>query len=102
MLLGKKIAVLSTVVLLSSSMLSLANASDNKKDGICNDMFREFKVSPEIKSSKGWQRVKAKDALDTYVDDKSKLTYDSKNTLLDCLISSSVNLNSLAHTIGGR
>ena len=54
MLLGKKIAVLSTVVLLSSSMLSLANASDNKKDGICNAMFREFKVSPEIKSSKGW------------------------------------------------
>ena len=102
MLLGKKIAVLSTIVLLSSSMLSLANASDNKKDGICNAMFREFKISPEIKSSKGWQRVKAKDALDTYVDDKSKLTYDSKNTLLDCLISSSVNLNSLAHTIGGR
>ena len=102
MFLGKKFAVLSTAVLLSSSMISLLNASDNKKDGICNAMFREFNVSPEIKSSKGWQRVKAKDALYTYVDDKSKLTYDSKNTLLDCLISSSIDLNSLAHTIGDR
>lgn len=101
-LIGKKFAVLSTVVLLSSVITTSASASDNKKDGICNAMFREFNVSPEIKSSKGWQRVKAKDALDTYVDDKSKLTPDSKNTLLDCLISSSVDLNSLAHTIGDR
>jgi hypothetical protein len=64
-------------------------------------MFKEFNVSPEIKSSKGWKRVKSKDALDTYVD-KTKLTLDSKNTLLDCLISSSVDLNSLSHTIGDR
>ena len=36
------------------------------------------------------------------IKDNEILTYDSKNTLLDCLISSSVDLNSLAHTIGGR
>lgn len=97
MLLGKKTAVMISSLLLSSN---LAFATD-KKDGICNAMFREFNVSPEIKSSKGWQRVKAKDALDTYVD-KTKLTSDSKNTLLDCLISSSVDLNSLSHAIGDR
>lgn len=98
MLLWKKTAVIVSALLLSSNLVFAAD----KKDGICNAMFREFNVSPEIKSSKGWQRVKAKDALDTYVDDKSKLTEDSKNTLIDCLISSSVDLNSLAHTIGDR
>lgn len=99
MLLGKKFliaAVISSVI----SVNSFADVSTDK--GICSNLFREFNISPEIKSSKGWQRVKYKDSIDSYVDDKSKLNSTNKNVLMDCLISSSDDLALLTHTIGGR
>ena len=71
---------------------------------ICQDLFREFDISPEIKSSKGWARVKYKNTLGNYIlpEKKDKLTENKKNVLMSCLINSSVDLASLEHTIGGR
>jgi hypothetical protein len=98
MLSWKKLAIAATLVMVLNPSVYAAD----KGSSICTAMFREFNISPEIKSAKGWQRVKFKDSIDTYVDNKEKLTAENKNELIDCLISSSVDLNSLAHTVGDR
>lgn len=99
MVLGKKLLIAAVI----STVISVNAIADNSSDkGICSKLFREFNVSPEIKSSKGWQRVKYKDSLNSYIEDKSKLNSANKNALMDCLISSSDDLALISHTIGGR
>jgi len=71
---------------------------------ICHEMFREFSISPEIKSSKGWMRVKYKNTLHNYIlpECRDKLTETKKNILMSCLITSSDNFKNLEHNIGDR
>ncbi len=101
MLLGKNFlvaAAISAVISVNSQAEDLVKVDKN----VCSNLFREFNVSPEIKSSKGWQRVKYKDSVESYIENKNNLTTQNKNVLMDCLISSSDDLALLTHTIGGR
>lgn len=100
MLLWKKflVAAISAVISVNSQAEDLVKVDKN----VCSNLFREFNVSPEIKSSKGWQRVKYKDSVESYIENKNNLTAQNKNVLMDCLISSSDDLALLTHTIGGR
>lgn len=99
MLLGKKLLIAAAI----STVISVNAIADSLSDkGICSNLFREFNVSPEIKSYKGWQRVKYKNSINSYIEDKSKLNSSNKNALMDCLISSSDDLALISHTIGGR
>ena len=101
-----KSMIFSSIIILSIMVVTPTNSEDFQKcpnEYTCLNLFREFDISPKIKSTKGWMRVKYKNSIEQYISvNNHRLTITKKEALNECLIKYSDNLNDISHTIGGK
>ena len=101
MILRKKI-IAATIYYIILCPLAFAGSPKIPSRDTCQAIFLDFNINPDIKSSKGWKRVKFKNSIKQYIINSDKIDDETLTLIIDCLILNSSDLNILNHTIGGQ